>query len=237
MLHQNKHIKEEKHPEYLQECINTWCSLSGRFQNIPQLTLLDTFALPFTTSYSSIRSLFLFLSASFSFMIIEVKSSDDTIQPTSDAFLFKYLYSVDLVFPTLPSNSFHCRIFLWNCSRENSPLRDSYTLSFTRIDQITYQKHSQNPLLNVVSRWSKKGVVKVGEIFTRFSFYYRLNITVLIRKAALTDTLNFHLTAMSIYSTCAPEILYTFCSLQQAMKNICLFSLCNCDSAEFLLRL
>lgn len=40
-------------------------------------------------------------------MIIEVKSSDDTIQPTSDAFLFKYLYSVDLVmfqhFPVIHS--------------------------------------------------------------------------------------------------------------------------------------
>lgn len=41
MFHQNKHIKEEKYPERLQECIITWCSLSGRFQNIHQLTFLS----------------------------------------------------------------------------------------------------------------------------------------------------------------------------------------------------
>lgn len=104
MFHQNKHIKEEIFPEHLQECIITWCSLSGRFQNIPQLTLSVSLDVCF------------YIFPLLSFMIIEVKSSDYTIQQPIDASCLSIRTFV---------------LLLLNCPREIS-----------WFCPITYQKHS-----------------------------------------------------------------------------------------------
>lgn len=107
MFHQNKHIKEEIFPEHLQECIITWRSLSGRFQNILQLTLSISLDVCF------------YIFPLLSFMIIEVKSSDYTIQQVFDASCLSIRTFVR---------------FLFNCPREIS--------GFCPFCRITYQKHS-----------------------------------------------------------------------------------------------
>lgn len=105
MFHQNKHIKEERYPDRLRECIITWCGLSGRFQNIPQLTFL---------SLSRPRCLPLLLIASFHSLLLRWNHLSTQSRCSLCLFYFTFL----LLWTRI---SFHLSLVSSpNRSRENS---------------------------------------------------------------------------------------------------------------------
>lgn len=160
-FHQNKHIKVEnfrhtRRKHLAQECIITWCQLKW------MMPAFKTFHIHRTKPIDSQRLVFafhiarclLFLSP-LTFTIIEVKSSDYTIQqPPILLFIFFPFLALTkcrkddaaLSSPIAGVYLFHApKLFPREFVRA---FRDSASTRARSLSRRRHQKHSQNPLLN-----------------------------------------------------------------------------------------